>query len=168
MNEKSEQLIQSTKKLTLPLAIIYTISSLFLIISSMGLMLIQSIDYSKVDGFTQTQADLLKSTSSGLAAYTMYGITLASIVLTVFLYIYNVRLKKGIVVGKVPYLGVGALQLYSIVKGIMMIIGGLRIGEIAITSNIVSLGINLAILILAILALKNLFKLDTEKSEIKA
>lgn len=159
MNEKSEQLMKRTKTLTLTLAIIFTIASILSVFGSIGMTISQSIDYSEL-GLSAEDIETLSAGTTPAMVYMTYLIALVTIVVTVFLYIYNAKLKKGKLVNKVPYLGVAAIQLYSIVNGIMGII---RMGSVGIASSLPSLIINLIILGLAVMAVMNLFKLDNEK-----
>ncbi len=151
---EEEKIFRKTKNWTLALAIISTISAIYYSLASFGLMQLRNLDLNSVSELSLVDKYLIEALLSSNIIIIIYSITAVSIFLTVLFYIYHSRLRKGVLVSKIPY-------FLSII-----IIGFLGIGALIQFSNgsvTLQLIISIAMLIASILALSNLFKLPNKK-----
>lgn len=142
--------LKSTKLCTLILAIILTIISVTMIFSSIGMIILQSGGLNNIEGVNNTDIDQITQSVTFFDSFLVYFQTVLYLILTVFMYIFNSRLKKGLFVSKVPYFIIIFLQVYSIVISLLNYNPFALIG---ITCSIV-------VLLLALFPIIRLFKLE--------
>lgn len=148
MNEQKQVLLKKTKSFTFILAIYCTVSSLLSIVGIFSL--------TAVDSLRDTVPELADLEITTFDFYSAYIGALLFIVLSVFFFVNNKKLKDGQVVTKIPYFLFALNQLYGIVSSLVVV-------------NLISTGIlifgliyNVAIGSLAIIPMIYLSKLGEE------
>lgn len=147
MNKK---FLKSTKLCTLLLAIILTIISISMIFSSFGMLVLQSGALNNIEGVNQADMNQITQSVSFFDSFLVYFQTVLYLILTVFMYIFNSKLKKGVLVSKVPYFIIIFLQVYG------MVISFLNYTSFALIGILFSI----VIILLALFPIINLFKLE--------
>jgi|GEM_PF-2618656 len=112
MNEQKQLLLKKTKTFTLVLAIYCTVFSVISLLSAFTLTAVDSLRDSmpELNDLQVTTYDL----------YATYIGTLLLIVLSVFFFLNNKKLKEGNSVTKLPYFLFTLNQLYGIVSGLVV------------------------------------------------
>lgn len=147
MNKK---FFKSTKLCTLFLAIILTIISISMIFSSFGMLVLQSGALNNIEGVNQVDMNQITQSVSFFDSFLVYFQTVLYLILTVFMYIFNSKLKKGVLVSKVPYFIIIFLQVYG------MVISFLNYTSFALIGILFSI----VFILLALFPIINLFKLE--------
>ncbi|MCC4313264.1 hypothetical protein [Carnobacterium maltaromaticum] len=146
----NKNFFKSTKLCTLFLAIILTIISISMIFSSFGMLVLQSGALNNIEGVNQAEMNQITQSVSFFDSFLVYFQTVLYLILTVFMYIFNSKLKKGVLVSKVPYFIIIFLQVYG------MVISFLNYTSFALIGILFSI----VIILLALFPIINLFKLE--------
>ncbi|CCO11781.2 putative membrane protein [Carnobacterium maltaromaticum LMA28] len=146
----NKNFLKSTKLCTLLLAIILTIISISMIFSSFGMLVLQSGALNNIEGVNQADMNQITQSVSFFDSFLVYFQTVLYLILTVFMYIFNSKLKKGVLVSKVPYFIIIFLQVYG------MVISFLNYTSFALIGILFSI----VIILLALFPIINLFKLE--------
>lgn len=146
----NKNFLKSTKLCTLLLAIILTIISISMIFSSFGMLVLQSGALNNIEGVNQADMNQITQSVSFFDSFLVYFQTVLYLILTVFMYIFNSKLKKGVLVSKVSYFIIIFLQVYG------MVISFLNYTSFALIGILFSI----VIILLALFPIINLFKLE--------